>query len=397
MHKQIKDTAEEIEEQPEGLINMIASIDAVAPKDFKVWAFAHLWTLSEVRGLRQLKQLTSLIFVELAPSIPVSLRRSITGNSGPHAAVVGAVTTFIFALIVPVVWTLAIGRFLDSGNNDVINLLQDRVNLALYSVICPLYVGLGCWLVVVVIEGWGNINEYANSLSPPPAKPSFRAILKMLFFGILILSVALFSMAGYIGDITKTANVPQLYWFMEQTASGEHRLGALGIYYALLNFLLLISTLVSITLFMSIFVTVMNVGNALETKTLRNDAQLRELEEKLKAFTEAYIITKAAAVVYMVNFSLWKSSPLGATGNIYVAFFFLSLFGVLFVSLPRYFVELQWYRFLRRTEQVGVEDDVYKDIRPFWMRVVASVLDSVIIGGFIVGTLMEFFSTKSAR
>jgi len=385
------------EEQSEGIINKLASMDPVAPRDFKVWAFAHLWKLSEVVGLRQVKQLTSLIFVELAPSVPVSLRRSITGSAGPHAAIIGAAITLNFALIVPILWTLAIGRFYKSGDPGIINLSQDWVNLVLYSTICPLYVGLGGWLVVVVIEGWGNINEYANSLKTPREKPSLMAVIKVLFLGVLILSVSLFSMAGYISDITKTANVPQLYWFMEATDAGEHRLGALGIYYALLNFLLLISTLISVTSFMSIFVTVMDVGNALETKTRRTDARLTELEEKLKSFTEAYILTKLLAVVYMINFSLWKSSPLGATQNIYVAFFFLTMFGVMFVSLPRYFVELQWYRFLRRTNQVKPEDDIYKDIRPFWMRVVASVLDSLIIGGFIVGTLWEFISTKISR
>lgn len=372
-------------EPRKGLLARLSPTDPVSPKEYKVWAFAHLLRLSDVAGFRQIKALISFLFVELAPSIPVSLRRSITGTAGLQAALLGAAVTLIFCLLVPFAWTLAIGRF-SSEEPGTLFLRQDTTNLILYSIICPLYVGLGCWLVVAAIQGWSDIREYAAALHPQAVKTSSRGgVFKTLLLVVLILSMGFFSTASYIGDIMNPANVPQQYWFMDLTPSGEHTLGSLGVYYFLLNFVLLIITLISITLFMSIFVSVMAVGQALEAKTEPSDAELTVLEAKLATFTEAYILAKSLTFVYMVNFYLWKSSPLGATQNIFLAFIFLTLFGVLFVSLPRYFVELQWYRFLVRSRQVRANDDIYKDIRPFKIRVFASILDSVLIGGFVFG------------
>lgn len=375
----------------EGLVARLQGMAPVAPKDPKVWIFAVLLRLSNVAGIRQVKALVKFMFVELAPSIPVSLKRSITGGAGLQAGLLGAFITLLFCLVVPIAWTLAIDRF-SSDQAGTIFLLQDTTNLILYAVVCPLYVGLGCWLAVAVISGWSEIREYAAALDPEVVRPRRSTSVKKLLLVVLILSMGLFSTTTYIGDIMDPANVPQRYWFMELTESGEHTLGALGVYYFLINFALLMVTLISITLFMSIFVSVFAVGQALEAKTRPSDAELPVLEARLATFTEAYILAKWLTVTYMVNFYLWKNSPLGATQNLYVAFVFLTLFGVLFVSFPRYFVELQWYRFLVRSGQVHVNEDVHKDIRPFKVRVVATILDSVIIGSFVIGMITELIS-----
>lgn len=379
------------EESRDGLFSQLTLTDPVAPKEFKVWSFALLWRLSEITGFRHIKLLINLMFVELAPSIPVSLRHSITGVAGPQAGILGATITLIFCLLVPIGWTLAIGKF-SSAQPGTIFLWQDKINLILYAVVCPLYVGLGCWLAVVAISGWSNINEYAMALNPQAGKPSRVRLFKRLLLAMLVLSMGLFSTASYIGDILNPVNVPQHYWFMDIADSGEHTLGPLGVYYFLINFVLLMTTLISITLFMSVFVSVMAVGQALEAKTQPSDAEFAVLEAKLATFTEAYILAKSLTFVYMINYYMWKSSPLGATQNIYLAFIFLTLFGVLFVSLPRYFVELQWYRFLVRTKQVRADEDVYKDLRPFKIRVIATLLDNLMIGGFVIGMLVELIS-----
>ena len=384
------------DESRKGLFTQLTVTDPTAPKEFKVWAFAFLWRLSEVAGLRQIKILLSLMFVELAPAIPVSLRRSITGVAGRQAGILGATITFIFCLLVPVGWTLAIGKF-SSTQPGTLFLWQDKNNLILYAIVCPLYVGLGCWLAVTVISGWSDIKEYALALHPQAVKASRVTLFKTLLLAVLVLSMGLFSTASYIGDILNPVNVPQHYWFMDVADSGEHTLGPLGVYYFLINFLLLMTTLISITLFMSVFVSVMAVGQALEAKTRPTDAELSVLEGKLATFTEAYILAKLLTFIYMINFYLWKNSPLGATQNIYIAFIFLTLFGVLFVSLPRYFIELQWYRFLVRTKQVRADDDIYKDIRPFKIRVVATLLDNLMIGGFVIGMLTELISGGISR
>lgn len=367
-------------------LDNLGSSSGGAPREFKVWAFAHLWRVSELPGLRQVKALISLMFVELAPAVPVSLKRSMTGTAGLQAAVLGALITLLFCFVVPVVWTLAVGRF---WGDQPAALLGDRTNLFLYSVVCPLYVGLGCWLMVTAIRGWSEVNDYALELETSAARASRAPMVKRVFLVVLIFSMGLFSTSAYIRDIMNPENVSQLYWFMDLTPTGDRTLGPLGVYYFLINFVLLMITLTSITLFMSMFVSAIDVGRSLATKSHPSDAGFAVLKAKLSAFTEAYILAKGLTFVYMVNFILWKRSPLGETQNIYVALIFLTLFGVLFVSLPRYFVELQWYRYLVRSGQAGDGDVVEHDIRPFKTYVLASILDVVLISGFVFGMAKE--------
>lgn len=359
-----------------------------APKDPKVWLFAHLLQLSNRQGLRQMKLVVRYLFVELAPGIPVSLQRSITGTAGLQAGLLGALVTLLFCLGVPVGWTLAAGRF-SSHQEGTIFLLQDIPNLILYSLVCPLYVGLGCWLAVVAINGWAEIQNYVAVLQPQRSEPLGGTSFKKLLLIVLILFIALFSTANYIGDILDPANVSEQYWFMDLTPSGDHTLGALGVYYALINFVLLVVTLVSIMLFMTIFVSVMSVGAALEARDTPSEAEFDVLSARLAVFTEVYILAKLLTVTYMVNFYVWVDSPLGATQNIYVAFVFLTLFGVLFVSFPRYFVELQWYRLQVRSGRIEPDQDIYRDIRPFPARMAATVLDTLIIGTFFLSVAID--------
>lgn len=358
--------------------------DVMAPANPKVWAFAVLMRLGELPIIRQLKGLIALIFVDLAPAIPVSLRRSITGGSGPHAFALGFAITFFFCLVVPAAWTFWLGHFWPDASETTVTFGEDKPNLLLYSMICPLYVGLGCWLVVAAITGWSEVRSLATSLDPDTDEAPRRPVIKQAMLVVLILSMAFFSTANYIEDILDPQNVEKLYWFMERTASGEHTLNVLGVYYFLLNFSLLLITLISITLFMSIFVSTMAVGRALENLD-QGSVDFAVLKAKLSVFTEVYILAKLLTFTYMVNFIIWQASPLGETQNILVAYVFLALFGVLFVSFPRYFVELQWFRFMVRSGQAASTENVEHEIRPFGIKLAATLVDTLLIGGFILG------------
>lgn len=70
----------------------------------------------------------------------------------------------------------------------------------------------------------------------------------------------------------------------------------------------------------------------------------------------------------------------------------LTLFGVVFLSIPRYYVELQWFRLQAAKEAGAAAVPEYEDVRPWeidfvggsWKpRLVANFVDTLIIGGFI--------------
>jgi hypothetical protein len=114
----------------------------------------------------------------------------------------------------------------------------------------------------------------------------------------------------------------------------------------------------------------------------------------LKSFTQVYLAGKLAVTFYMANALVWKMSQAQYSGNLLVLGGALTFFGVVFLSIPRYYVEMQWFRL--RTTRLGAAGATveYEDLRAWeidlvgsrlkWKpRLVANVLDFLIIGGFI--------------
>jgi hypothetical protein len=63
----------------------------------------------------------------------------------------------------------------------------------------------------------------------------------------------------------------------------------------------------------------------------------------------------------------------------------LSLFGVFFVSIPRYYIELEWFRLkVRRAKESQDFTEIrHDDLRPFNTRLIAYIVDVFLISGFI--------------
>lgn len=360
-----------------------------APDDPKIWAYALLCRLFEYPILRTVKNALNLLFVQLAPEVPTSLSRSTVGQAGFRVGGVAALATLLFCFLVPALWTRSLGTF---SGDDVSRMyfFDDIINLTLYLVVCPLYVGLGVWLWILVIKHSGDIRDYAEDLERD-AKRRRPSWVREFLLLVIVMAVALFATANYIADITDPGRVPIDYWFVKITANGERTIGPLGVYYFLINFVLLSITLISITFFMSIFSAVFSVGAALQNYKHPDRIDFSAVRSKLEAFTEAYLLGKALTFLYMVNILMWQSSPLGNTNNLWIAGLFASLIGVVFVSLPRYFVELQWYRYRQRTGQLPEDEPgQHQDIRPFYAQVMATIVDTLLIGGFMMSFWPEY-------
>ena len=354
-----------------------------SPDDPKIRAYAIARWLFQFPILRHFKIALGLIFVQLAPGVPTALSRSTLGISGAAVGGAAGVATFFFCFIVIALWTQYVGT-LSGEEANRIYFLDDTANLILYTIVCPLYVGLGIWLWMVVLNHSGNLRTYANELNPqlPQARPQWFRGFTLL---VLILAVALFGTANYISDVTDMSRVPDHYWFVHVLADGTRSIGPLGVYYFLINFVLLTITLISIALFMTIFTTIFRVGSALDSYESAEKLDFREIRLKLSSFTEAYLLGKALAFLYMLNIILWQASPLGNTNNLWIAGLFASLIGVVFISLPRYFVELQWFRYRERAGLLPEEDKhQYQDIRPFYAKALATTFDTLLISGFIM-------------
>ncbi|GGA68367.1 hypothetical protein GCM10011369_07520 [Neiella marina] len=353
-----------------------------APDEPKIWIYSLLLNLANAYPCKILKAPFSYVFIELAPEIPVSLRNSSVGYTGRRVGLAAALATFIFCFCIPAIWTLSEGTFSGSDAGRLY-FSDDTVNLILYTLICPLYVGLGVWLWLVSIHSSGELKLYSQSIQGEASPPRQGLLFREFLLFVLLLAISLLGTASYISDISDVSKVSVDYWFVDKTHFNERIIGPLGVYYFLLNFVLLFITLLTITFFMSIFSSAISIGSSLESYSQQRCLDFNVIRIKLEAFTEAYLLGKSITFCYMINILLWQSSALGNTDNLWIAGLFVTLIGVVFVSLPRYFIELQWFRYRQRTGQLVDHDrDNYQDIRPFNAKLIATALDTLLISGF---------------
>jgi len=274
----------------------------------------------------------------------------------------------------------------------------DWWNLALYILICPLYVGLTCWLVVIVIKSWNDIYDFQkNEISKSSKKNKFK-LFKAFALGVLILSVAFLLTTNYINDVLALKESNEFYWFLTKIGD-TYELRAIGIYYFLLNFSLLIVTLIALTFFMSIYKLLMKIGKALASREEIGTLEFDDIKGKLSAFTEAYIVTKGIIAAYIINIWIWADSPIGkgTTTNLIIALALLTIIGFFLVSFPRYFVELQWYKLKLRVSDKNILNKSYEDLRTFRIKAIAQVLDWVFIGGFAFYAIEKIFELIGSK
>ncbi|OLC66645.1 MAG: hypothetical protein AUH79_05790 [Betaproteobacteria bacterium 13_1_40CM_4_64_4] len=112
----------------------------------------------------------------------------------------------------------------------------------------------------------------------------------------------------------------------------------------------------------------------------------------MKTFTQVYLAGKLVVALYMANALVWRTSQAQHSANLLVLGGALTFFGVVFLSIPRYYIELQWFRLRTARPGTAVTAPEYEDLRPWeidfvggsWKpRVAATVIDILIIGGFV--------------
>ncbi|GAB1856123.1 hypothetical protein MHTCC0001_09580 [Flavobacteriaceae bacterium MHTCC 0001] len=356
--------------------------------DTKLYWYSKLLEVGKVPIFREIGLLISLIFVRIAPEIPISLKKSYTGPDGKRAGIIGFIITFIFAFVINLIATYLSGTFYGDDPN-IIYFRDDWYNIVLYTIVCPTYVGLTCWLVVLVIKGWAEINDFKNEeIYEKRPKHKFY-LVKAIALSILVLSVAFFLTTNYINDVVALKKENICYWFLTPE---NYELGSLGVYYFLLNFSLLIITLIALTFFMSIYRLIMNVGRALESRNEIGNLEFEKIKIKLSVFTEAYIITKGIIAAYVANLWIWSKSPLakGTDENFGIALILLTFIGFLLISFPRYFVELQWYKLKLRSPNSKILDMKHEDLRTFEVKKIAQILDWIFIGGLAFDLIKHY-------
>jgi len=362
------------------------SLTPPPPPDARAWLFHHALRAFNVVLPRSVRSFARLLLFEISPDVPVSLASTWRDASLTAVFGTGFVLTFIVCFVVVGAWSAAVGTLI--GNDPSrLYFLKDWVNLLNYVILCPLEVGFGAVLIATIVQGSSELRQL-NSHDGHRAG-GYRS---MFFLLLLVLLTALFANAKFMADNMNPSIYPRAYWFIDHVRpDGSRVIGAFGFYYGLLNFcLLLFATLVAAA-FVSEFRLLIQIAESLERLKSNQSMTTEELRKRLTTFTQAYLAGKLVVGSYMANPLAWKTAQTQRSTNLVVLGCALTLFGVFLLSVPRYYIELQWFRLRALESDAGAAIPEFEDLRPWeidfiggrWKpRLWASVIDTVIIGGF---------------
>jgi hypothetical protein len=352
------------------------------PQDERLYLFAIALKVSRFPIIRNIVSLVSLVLLYISPGVPVALHDTLKRIPPRRALLPGILIGLFFCLIV----TVSLSVFADTfkGNDpNRIYLSNDWPNIVNYSILCPLYIGLSAHLIALVINGWPNLTNLPFQASKPMELPR-RSISFSIF---LILGLSIGFTVNYLQECINPAVYPKVGWWVDTIgASGERVLGIVGFYYTILNFTLLFICLTALASFLSMFFLCIRAGKALANELPSSAITFESLRKILTQFTESYLVAKILTAILMLNAYTWKFEKPLASFNMTMMGGALAVFGVFFVSIPRYYIELEWFKYkTRKAIFNGEEPSLHKDdIRPFGTRVAAHIIDLFIVSGFIL-------------
>jgi hypothetical protein len=366
------------------------------PQEPKAYIFHQALRLFNAILPGSVRAFMRLLLFQISPDVPASLTIAWRDASLNAVFTIAALLTLIMCFGVVSVWSVMAGTFTGSDPTRLY-FSKDWVNLLNYTLLCPMYVGFGAVLIATTVRGSAELKQL---ISPDGrgVRPARRHLGVFLLLLLMLVS-AFFANAKFMTENLNPSIYRLNYWFMEHVRpDGSRVIGAFGFYYGLLNFCLLLFSIVVAAALISEFRLLIQIADSLDRLKTEKAMTTEVLRQQLTTFTQAYLAGKLVVVSYMVNALAWKTSQAQHSTNLVMLGGALTFFGVIFLSIPRYYIELQWFRLraARPDTDVAVSEE-YVDLRSWtvdflgrsWKpRVVAHVLDTLMIGGFILNFWM---------
>jgi len=294
----------------------------------------------------------------------------------------GALITFFFCFVVISVWTAIEGSLYGTDKNKIY-FINDYANLVNYFVLCPLYIGLNSMLICIILKGWINLKSIPKKFFSRNAK---KPILPFSILIIIVLSLSTIFTINYIYECQNPSTYQRVYWFIEAISkNGERVFSALGIYYILLTFILFNIAILAIMLFLTLFLFCIEVGKSIKETKGNEIINFDLLKDNLSYFTIGYIIAKGLIVLYMLNVITWKWQRPEGSVNFLIMAVLLTFFGIFFVSIPRYYIELEWFKYKVRKYRFTKDESIlsYEYLLPYHENMIGIILDVIIFSALI--------------
>jgi len=334
--------------------------------------------------------------------------------------------TMFLTLGVLTLLTYLDNRFRTDYDACTINFLEDRTNIFLYATVVPCYVSICIILLITSANHWYGLVDIIDRTQIQDNKKVWRNVSSffLVIFFCTIVSVL------YIHDAFDPHRIKALsgttceypsdksgrfvyYWFLDNNG----RANFAGYYYAFLNFILQMITVITGLCFISVNIDAVRYVNYWQ-KSLFTTLSPEIVAKHVKFLDTVYILAKILASVYLINIFAWKGSPLGCldqsqteptdcTFNVGLSELFMITVGLILVNFPRqYVVNIleKYYKsdsFLDDKDQVRVLGigDVINDRETYWANYPGGIKAAVLllfIDGYLFSTFLDAFIFSDA-
>jgi hypothetical protein len=259
------------------------------PEEPKAWLFYHAHRVYTRLMSSRVRRFIRLLLFEISPDVPVSLTQ-LWRHTDLGLVFCGAGSiTLILCFGVTAAWSAWNGT-LRGSDPGRLYFLSDTANIINYTVLCPLYVALGTTLVVTVFRGWAQLDALVTpSNNSARSAAASRAMLAVL---LVLLASSVLSVQ-YVREVLDPRVYARAHWFIDSiTPDGRRILGPFGMYYGILNFILLAFSLSVLIVFLSAFRLCLDIGRSLSSLRARQPMSTAMLQVRLTTFTQAYLAAK---------------------------------------------------------------------------------------------------------
>ena len=308
--------------------------------------------------------------------------------------VYAAPLTFFFCYVVSGFLAYRSGTFLPSGHDKELAFLYDGWNFVIYLVVVPLYVSCAIFLIYIAAISWKRLNSI-YSLEVRASSFWSNSTRIVGFFAISFILAGLY-ISQYVSDLANSHLTTTLYWFFN-SVGGVRTLNRAGYYYVFLNSVLLFITSMAAFCYIALSIEIFRFGKYLPlvaasiNRATTSDAAAKKasladieskIQETLDEYAYSYIIAKVLVATYAVNIILWQASPAGKVANVNSAIVALAIIGLVFLVVPRLYLNSKWHRIKHAMLSAGGEvdaDDIGEELTPRRFRKSETWLDAVFI------------------
>lgn len=286
----------------------------------------------------------------VSPDVPrhvwINFHEPRIGRTILTASSVALLFTFGFTVFV----TFLSNTLFRDTDPSTVQFLEDWVNIALYILICPLYVGLSCAMIGVATQYWSRpILASDDQRVVRPRASRWRGIVAI---GIVLFGAS-WSISQYQYDLLTNPSFDKHYWFIASVGDVD-MLNRAGFYYIILNFGLLCVAAFGALAYCSLAVQAVRDARGLATSSC-DDSET--VIERFRDFKAAILIGRLLVACYMLNTLLWYYSPLGQVTliNVLLTTSLIVVVGVVGTTSPDYYVMAQLNGWRQRCIAQGTE------------------------------------------